>query len=226
MHKRIISGLICFLLLLPSLAFPWQGQVVAVLDGDILTILHEGQEEKVRLFGVDSPEIQQAFGKDAKQFLSDMVFGRIVEIEPKNTDSYGRTVGLVHVDGKVVNEELVRAGLAWVYTKYCKDSFCSEWKNMQESAAKRQIGLWSALDAMPPWDFRQVNSTRANANRQDTLPSHSAPRRSDYYHGNTIDHVFHAPECKHYDCPTCIVPFKTRSEAIRARYKPCGICGP
>lgn len=226
MLKRALPGFVCLLLLLPSFAHSWQGKVVGITDGDIISVLHDGKEEKVRLFGIDCPEIQQDFGQEAKKLTSSMVSGRIVDVEPRYTDSYGRTVGLVSTGGKVVNEELVRAGLAWVYTKYCKDSFCGEWKRLQENAVKKQIGLWYASDAMPPWDFRQARSTRAPASRDDPALSRTGARKPDYYHGDTVTHVFHSPGCKDYDCPTCIVPFKTRDEAIRARYRPCVTCGP
>ena len=71
------------------------------------------------MYGIDTPERGQAFGTKAKKFTSDMVFGKVVEIEPVDIDRYGRTVALVAVFKRLVNEELVNAGFAWVYTRYC-----------------------------------------------------------------------------------------------------------
>jgi len=72
-----------------------------------------------RLFGVDCPEKRQAFGKRAKQFTSSLVFGKVVNVTPVTKDRYGRTVALVSVNRKLLNEELIKNGLAWVYNRCC-----------------------------------------------------------------------------------------------------------
>ena len=51
-------------------------------------------------------------GTKAKQFTSEMVFGKIIEVEPVDIDRYGRTVGIVRIEGVILNEELVREGFA------------------------------------------------------------------------------------------------------------------
>ena len=48
----------------------WNGMVVGISDGDTITVLHDGKGEKIRLYGIDTPEKGQAFGNRAKQFLS------------------------------------------------------------------------------------------------------------------------------------------------------------
>jgi Staphylococcal nuclease homologue len=71
---------------------------------------------KVRLHGVDTPEKAQAFGTRAPQFTSDLVFQRDVMVVVQTTDRYGRLVGEVLLpDGRSLNQELVRAGMAWWY---------------------------------------------------------------------------------------------------------------
>jgi len=72
--------------------------------------MHHGKGEKIRLFGVDCPEKHQAFGTKAKQFISNVVYGKVVEVEPLDTGRYERTVGLVTVNGKSLNEELIKNG--------------------------------------------------------------------------------------------------------------------
>ena len=92
--------------------------MVGVADGDTITVLHDGRGEKVRLYGVDCPEKNQDFGQRAKEFASQNVFGKVVEVEPIDTDRYGRTVGLVYLDNKYsLNEALINSGYAWVYKK-------------------------------------------------------------------------------------------------------------
>ncbi|MCL2457509.1 MAG: thermonuclease family protein [Desulfobulbus sp.] len=108
------------LLLCPLHAIAWSGKVVKVSDGDAITVLHDGQQERVRLYGIDAPEKKQAFGQRAHEALDGMVAGKVVEIDHKATDRYGRTVGMVTADGQIVDAEMVRTGYAWVYRQYCK----------------------------------------------------------------------------------------------------------
>jgi endonuclease YncB( thermonuclease family) len=48
-----------------------------------------------------------------------MVFGKTVEVDRLDVDRHGRTVALVRLDSKCVNEQLIRAEFAWVYPQYC-----------------------------------------------------------------------------------------------------------
>jgi len=132
----------------------WTGKVVSVADGDTITALNNGKSERIRLYGIDTPEKRQAFGKKAKQFTSSMVFGKTIEVKIKDIDRYGRTVALVYVDGESLNEALIKAGYAWVYQRYCKESFCKDWLSLEGAARYGKIGLWSEPDPIAPWDFR------------------------------------------------------------------------
>ena len=132
----------------------WHGMVVGISDGDTITVLHEGKGEKIRLYGIDTPEKGQAFGNKAKQSTSQMVYGKTVEVENKDIDRYGRTVALIYVDGQSLNEALVKNGFAWVYRKYCKETFCEDWLNYEIIARYGKIGLWNEPNPIPPWEFR------------------------------------------------------------------------
>ena len=107
-----------------------------------------------------------------------------VRVEAIDRDHYGRTVGLVHVGTTCVNEELVKEGLAWVYTKYCKRDFCGRWTQLERRARGSNKGLWSRKNPIPPWDFRK-----------GVLPAGSKVKnKSDGpFHGNIGSHVFHKP---------------------------------
>src|SRR5690606_37891553 len=89
------------------------GTVVKVSDGDTFTLLTaENRQIKIRLHGVDCPERKQDFGLAAKKFTSDRVAGKIVKVKELDKDRYGRTIGMVYLaDGKILNEELLSAGL-------------------------------------------------------------------------------------------------------------------
>jgi endonuclease YncB( thermonuclease family) len=141
--------------LLPSLASAWSGNVVGVTDGDNITVLHEGRQEQIRLWGIDCPEKGQDFGTKAKQETSTLVFGKFVEVEPVTIDRYGRTVAFVRFGDTLVNEEMIRQGLALLYTRYCDRPICKEWKVLEAEAREKKRGLGSDPRAIPPGEFRR-----------------------------------------------------------------------
>ena len=125
---------------------------MGVSDGDTITVLHNGKGERIRLHGIDCPEKRQAFGRKAKQFTSTLVFGKTVTVEAVGRDRYGRTVGMVLLpDGRSLNHELVRAGLAWMYRRYTNDQSLSD---LEEEARVARRGLWADHHAVPPWEWR------------------------------------------------------------------------
>jgi micrococcal nuclease len=153
--KSSLALALILLLSLPSLSWAWSGKVVGVTDGDTITVLHAGRGEKIRLYGIDCPEKGQGFGSKAKQATSRLTFGKIAEVEPVDQDRYGRTVAFVKVGDTLLNEELVRQGLAWVYAQYCKRPVCGEWVRLEAGARKAKRGLWADPQAIPPWEFRR-----------------------------------------------------------------------
>ena len=84
--------------------------MVRIADGDTLTVLVDRQQVKVRLIAIDAPERGQDFSQRSRQALADLVFGKEVRIVTHGKDRYGRVIGDVYVDGKLVNEVLVREG--------------------------------------------------------------------------------------------------------------------
>lgn len=142
-----------FLLSLAVQADTLEGNVVKIADGDTLTLLTSSNEQvKIRLAGIDTPERKQPFGNRAKQALSSLAFQKQALIEVEAKDRYGRTVGVVFVDGLNVNAELVKQGMAWVYRKYTDD----ERLYVLESEAKQaKRGLWLDENPIPPWEWRK-----------------------------------------------------------------------
>jgi micrococcal nuclease len=218
--KRFSMWLYILFLFIPALSNAWEGKVVGISDGDTIQVMHRGKAEKIRLYGVDCPESHQDFGEKAKQFMAAMAFGKVADVKSIDTDRYGRTVGVVDINGKTVNEELIKAGYAWFYNQYCKESFCSKWQMHQEDAKNKKIGLWSMKDPTPPWEFRR--SGRDGAPQEIAGTSNTVGS----YHGNASSMAFHRPSCKHFNCKNCTVIFETREEAISKGYHPCGMCRP
>jgi endonuclease YncB( thermonuclease family) len=127
-------------------------KVVGVKDGDTIEILYAGKSETVRLIDIDCPEKKQPFGTKAKQFTSAMCFGKTVQIRTDGKrDKYKRMLATVFVDKKNMNEELVKAGLAWHYKQYSKKEAFAK---LEMKARKKRVGLWGEGRAVEPWVFR------------------------------------------------------------------------
>lgn len=155
--------ILLFLLSIPVTCFSWPAKVVSVSDGDTITVLHNGLQEKIRLYGIDTPEKNQDYGQQAKQITSTLIAGRQVDIETKAGDRYGRTVGLVTVDGQSLNELIVQNGYAWVYRQYCKERFCSDWILLEQQARRQKKGLWAGSAIVPPWEWRRQSKESISA---------------------------------------------------------------
>lgn len=225
MAKSIFSIILLLLLFFPGLSQAFMGKVVGVADGDTVTVLAEGnQTVKVRLYGIDAPESRQDFGNKAKQTLSSLVFGKVVDVGSMDQDRYGRTVARIFVDGQDVCEALVREGMAWVYRTYCREKpTCDNWLALEQEARLAEVGLWAGPSPQAPWEWRRGG--RVKSNTPAPAPEHqTAP--GTVYHGNISSHVFHRPGCRHYDCKNCVESFEKRKDAIRAGYKPCQLCSP
>lgn len=130
-----------------------EGKVIGISDGDTFTLLVDKETIKVRLHGIDCPEKKQDFGNVAKTFISDLVFGKMVSVKIMNKDRYGRTIGMVPINGLNVNEELLKAGLAWHFKRYDKNPV---WAQLEEKAKEEKKGLWSLANPTSPWEYRKV----------------------------------------------------------------------
>ena len=184
LKQKLIEILACGLCLLAYSDELLEGRVVKVADGDTITILDAANaQHKIRFHGIDAPEKSQAFGQKSKQHLSSLVFGKDVRVKYKSRDKYGRVLGTVYVDGKDVNLEMIRAGLAWHYKRYDKNPAYAAAEN-EARAARR--GLWSEANPIPPEEFRHGKA----AATQTPAPRSSAQReggsRVEYRAGNAM----------------------------------------
>lgn len=136
------------------------GVVVGVADGDTVTLLTDaGQQEKVRLAGIDAPEKSQAFGSLSKRSLSDMAFQKRGSVEWQKRDRYGRIVGKLRIADVDVGLQQVADGLAWHYKAYEREQSASDRKaygDAETTARSQRIGLWRDPDQIEPWNFRRM----------------------------------------------------------------------
>ena len=142
-------------------------QAVKVSDGDTMNVQKvengkfTGEVIKIRMFGIDAPEKAQDYGSESKQALEKMVNGKTLEIEEKNRDRYGRTVAVVYVNGKNVNEEMVKNGNAWWYQEYDKKD--TKMQAYQENAKKNKLGLFGKRGYVEPWNYRKEKKAAATS---------------------------------------------------------------
>ncbi len=118
-----------------KMLFAYRARCVEVIDGDTLRVAAEnGEEVKIRLYGVDCPEKGQLFGTAAKKAVQDLVLNKQVNIVVHDTDKYGRSVALVYGDDFSVQEQLLKQGLTWVYPEYCRIALCDGFYRLEEQA--------------------------------------------------------------------------------------------
>jgi len=134
------------------------GLVVAIADGDTLTVLNEDfQQIKVRLAEIDAPEKKQPFGSRSRQSLGEICHEKRAEVRVIDINRYKRIVGRVSCDGVDANAAQVRRGMAWVYDRYAKDKTLYR---LQDEARSAGRGLWAEPTPIAPWEWR--SAIRAN----------------------------------------------------------------
>jgi micrococcal nuclease len=120
-----------------------EGIVVRVLDGDTIE-LENG--DRIRLLGIDAPEIGEPFSQEAKLALEGMLLGKRVTIEKDaawNKDKYGRLLRYVFLEDELVNCEMVRLGLAEnLAGEVSKYHNC--FLEAEEEAREKKVGIWSS----------------------------------------------------------------------------------
>lgn len=150
--------LAALLLALPAAALAWAPiTITRVIDGDTVAarINGQGDEIRIRLYGIDAPEKKQPYGQRATQALKSLIAGKRAEMEVVDRDRYGRIVALIRADGRDINGQMVAAGMAWVYPRYCRAACCGQWQMGENSARAAGFGLWRDNNPIPPWEWRR-----------------------------------------------------------------------
>lgn len=149
-----------------------EDRVAKVLDGDTLIVSNGEVRKTLRLANIDAPEKDQEFGDKATEKLTQLCNGKDVNYRTVDIDKYGRTVADVVCNGVDVNREMVRLGLAWVYTKYNRDPSLVE---VEQASKAAKEGLWGALTFQtPPWEWRQEKKIQAESKTKEVVTGKSA----------------------------------------------------
>jgi endonuclease YncB( thermonuclease family) len=164
--KRLLQIiLIVIFIAISVICFADQFKVTRVTDGDTIKVTGNGSKVTVRMVGIDAPETSkkknqpgQPFSRKSTKHLANLVLNKSVEVKSYGTGRYGRILGVVFVDGKNVNLEIIKAGLAEVYRGKPAGGLDLEpyWKAEAE-AKKAGIGMWSMRDKyMSPRKWRRI----------------------------------------------------------------------
>ncbi len=135
----------------PTASVSWW-RCIGVTDGDTFTCLDTaGKQQKVRVSEIDAPELGQPYGRDARDTLAELVFGKSLAVVPISSTADGLVICKVSVDGKDLGREMVVAGAAWTEPQ-SESSLTKD----QQDAKNGKRGLWSEASPTPPWEFRKA----------------------------------------------------------------------
>lgn len=138
----------------------FSGKVSGVNSGHELIVQEADNTHKINLYGILSPSKGAPQAEKARLFLETIAFGRVVEVEIVSPSAPRRLYALVRMDGKNLNEEILREGLAWVNKKACFLDVCEKWEALQEEAKAAKKGVWSDPSGTPPWEKGKPKRSR------------------------------------------------------------------
>lgn len=192
-------------------------RVVRIVDGDTMVVkIPGGAEERLRLIGVDTPEISkppEPFGLEAAAYSTERLNGRAVflETDVASRDRYGRLLGYLWLESpavnpgeaelrqKLFNAQLLLDGYAQLMTVPPNVKYVDYFREFQREARENGRGLWGA-----------------------------AVDEEDFYIGNAHTRRFHRPDCSSAGriVPHHQIRFETRADAFNLGYEPCRTCKP
>lgn len=122
-------------------------RVVRVNDGDTVTVSLNGRRERIRLIGIDAPEMGQgSWGERAKRHLEDILHplrNVYIEYDVERRDKYGRLLAYIRTnEGRMVNADMVRDGYAVLFTFPPNVTHVDEFTSAQSQARERKRGIW------------------------------------------------------------------------------------
>lgn len=131
-----------------------EGKVTSVIDGNTFEVLTKDKEKvRIMLFDVDSPEIGQEYGDQAKSFVEKLILKKKVKVEFKGKDRWGNKLAKVSLkNGDDLSEKMVKSGLAWVGLRHQK---IASLKKLETSAKDNTLGMWQNDEIVSPWVYRR-----------------------------------------------------------------------
>lgn len=153
---RALAFAVCALLMQTGTVRAMDALVTRVVDGDSFEIRGQNGDGAIRLYGIDSPEYGQNGWHEARAYVRGLIQDKSVHLQPVDKDRYGRIVALAWYRGQMINELMVRNGMAWMYPHYCTSQpFCDRLAELEKMARREHLGIWRQRQPTPPWVWKR-----------------------------------------------------------------------
>ena len=180
MVKKAILWLVLVLSISLNGYFIWnnneQYRVTSVYDGDTFWIK---SGDRVRLLGINAPDLGKCKSEEAREALSKLVLDKVINLKEEKREVYGRRMGLVYVDGKLINVEIARQGLAKL--NYDPNSRSEEIKATGHEAIKNKLGIFG-----PECKKTAEDDVNTKCKIKGNIDEREGTR------------LYHLPTCRHY----------------------------
>ena len=134
----------------------FDARVIKVIDGDTIWVKSANKHVKIRLSYIDAPELKQKFGIRSKNYLTNLIQDKNVQIDTYRKDRYNRIIGEVYIhndkESVFVNAKLIKSGNAWVYKRYRNNQYLI---NLEDNARANKKGVWGTKNPIEPWKYRK-----------------------------------------------------------------------
>jgi endonuclease YncB( thermonuclease family) len=158
------------------------GKVIEVKSGDVITIFNLNRPVRVKLMGVDAPEMNQTFGDVAKRHLSDLVFEKSVVVEYAAIAADSSLTGRVLLNDADIGAQMIRDGAAWFDPNSGNRLGPTNreiYQQSEEAARSEKRGLWQEENPVAPWEFVKAEAQRRNlVSSSKEVVTDTKPRRS------------------------------------------------
>lgn len=141
------------------------GKVIDVNSGDVITIVNLNRPVRVKLVGVDAPEMNQAFGDVAKKHLSDLIHDKSVVVEYSGIAADGSVSGRVLLNDSDIGAQMIRDGAAWFDPNNLSNLSQKDreiYQQSEQAARGERRGLWQADKPIAPWEFVKAQTLRTD----------------------------------------------------------------
>ena len=164
-NKKTISAFIFIIstsLSVIALSSTLDGKIIKIIDGDTVYFQANNDDgyKKLRLVGIDAPEMKQPFGHQSRQCLANLINNKHVQIITFGEDRYKRTLAKIIIEKIDINLAMIKKGCAWFYRRY-KNTLDKDDQVMYDQAEIYSIenkkGLFSNQEAEAPWVWRKKN---------------------------------------------------------------------
>ena len=141
------------------------GRVIEVNSGDVITVFNLNRPVRVKLLGVDAPEMDQPFGDVAKKHLSDLIYDKSVLVEYSGISGDGSLAARVLLNSADIGAQMIRDGAAWSDPNSLSRLSPTDrevYQQSEQAARSERRGLWQAENPTAPWEFAKAESLRTN----------------------------------------------------------------